>query len=290
MNALSVWRRLGVGLGLLLCCLAPAVAGQPLVVRYPAPEGGDGDRRHQYFVALLELALSKTDSAYALRSAPLVMRQGRALRQLRTGTDIDVVWTMTTAAREQGLRPVRVPLTKGLIGTRLLLVRAADAARFAGITEANALCALRAGQGHDWPDTRVLEANGYRVAGRASYEALFRMLIQGRIDYFPRSIEEIWSEAERYAGAGLVVEPTLVLRYPAAIYFFVAEANAALAQRIETGLRRALADGSFDALFEQHFGALLARAALESRTRFNLKNPLLPPQTPLGQAGLWYQF
>ena len=32
------------------------------------------------------------------------------------------------------------------------------------------------GQGHDWPDTAILRANGLQIGTSSSYEALFRML------------------------------------------------------------------------------------------------------------------
>ena len=73
------------------------------------------------------------------------------------------------------------------------------------------------------------------------------------------------------------------------MYFFVSRKNAALAADIQTGLERALADGSFEALFQRHFGAILKRAELDSRRVTELNNPLLPPETPLNDRRLWYR-
>ena len=280
----NMWSLLLLGL-----LLAPAMHAQTLTVRHVDPVS-EPDARHRYYIELLDLVLKKTDGPYRLVGVPTSMPQGRALALLEKGEMLDVVWTMTSTAREAALRPIRIPLFKGLFGTRLLLIRSADAERFRQIREVNVLRALATGQGHDWPDTAILEHNGFRVTSKATYEALFRMLCRGRIDFFPRSVIEIWEEADRYATDGLVVAPGPVLHYPTALYFFVHRDNTILAQRLEEGFRRARADGSFDRLFQAHFGALLARARLDARPRFDLLNPLLPAATPLARAALWYHY
>ncbi len=274
---------------LLVCVLMPAAVGaQTLTVTHIRP-ASETDTRNQYFIRLLDLVLSKTDGPYRLEASPMQMQQGRALAQLKKNDGLDIVWTMTSQSREQELLPIRIPLLKGMIGTRLLLINQDDQARFDAITTDDQLKAFNAGQGHDWPDTQVLKSNGYTVSGSASYDALFRMLARHRIDYFPRSVEEIWAEAEQHADKGLVVEKSIVIHYPAAIYFFVNKDRHALAQRIEEGLRKALADGSFDALFYERFNDIIERARLQERRWFRLYNPLLSPQTPLDQPALWYQ-
>ena len=195
---------------------------------------------------------------------------------------------MTSKEREAHLLPVRIPIYKGLIGWRIGLVREVDAERFASVRTLADLRALTLGQGHDWPDTEILRGNGLSVYGVDDYESLFRMLRQGRFDYFPRSVLEIWQERDRHAGQGLVVEPHLLLRYPAVAYYFVNRRNTALARVIERGLERALADGSFDQLFLKFYGPSLEAARLDQRTIIDLSNPLLPSDTPLSRDAFWY--
>ena len=147
----------------------------------------------------------------------------------------------------------------------------------------------RAGQGADWPDTRILRANGLVVDESAHYSDLFRKLAAQRIDYFPRSVQEIWGELATHHEGDFVVEPHLALHYPTAMYFFVNKDESSLAEDIERGLRKALQDGSFDALFQRHFGAVLEKSGLAEREVLELHNPLLPPLTPLNEARLWYR-
>ena len=64
--------------------------------------------------------------------------------------------------------------------------------------------------------------------------------------------------------------------------------NTRLAQDIREGLEKAIADGSFDKLFQQYYGERLRKAHLETRTVIELRNPLLTPGTPSDRPELWY--
>jgi hypothetical protein len=284
-------RRIFLG-GLLTLALPPVLAAPPTAVRYPPsePQGNVGhEDPAQYFpVRLLRAALEHSGRDYQPQPTTQMMRQNRALVELQSGRAIEVVWTMTSRQREQDLLPVRVPLDRGLIGWRLLLIRKSDEARFAAIRKASELQALEALQGHDWPDTEILRANHYRVQTSSDYAGMFKMLSSGRVDYFPRSVFEVWSEAEAFADQGLMVAPGLALHYPSAFYFFVNKRNTVLAADIQRGLEAMQADGSYERLFQEYFGETLRRSALPSRRVFELRNPLLPEATPM--ARLDYRF
>lgn len=274
---------LGLLLGLLLS--TASVHAAPQRVAYPQPQI-PVDKG--YFVKLLELAMAKSGGDYALESWDLKLLKGRALYELEHGKHLDVVWAMTNREREHALLPVRIPLDRGLSGWRLALIRKDDAARFQSVRTLDDLRRLNAGQGYDWADTPVLRANGLPVTTGANADSLSLMLVARRFDYFPRSIRQIWDEAERTRDKGVVIESSVALHYPAAVYFFVNKNNPALAALLEHGLRRAMADGSFDRLFRDYNGDLLQRANLGKRRIFELANPDLPEATPLGHKELWF--
>lgn len=236
---------------------------------------------------VLQMALRRSGNHYVLRLSPRPLTQGRALALLEAGKGIDVVNFMTSAEREERFLPIRFPIDKGMLGIRLLLIHRSSAERFRRITQVGELQALLAGQGSDWPDADILRQDGFSVFTTTNYAGLFKMLESKRIDYFPRSLTEVWDEAERHAGEGLIVEPTLVLRYPAASYFFVNRHNPQLAAAIGAGLDAMQADGSFDRLFLQFYGEKIRKARLGARTVFHLPNAALPAQTPLSRAELW---
>jgi hypothetical protein len=278
-------------LALLLMLLITAPLTAQTVIRH-LPGEADADPRNDYFLAMLQLALEQTpeDGPWQLQPAAERMSQSRALQRLSEGVDIDVVWSMTSISREQQNRAIRIPLLKGLMGYRLLLIRAEDQSWFRRVQTLDQLRELRAGQGHDWPDTDILRANGLAVEAAADYDSLFRMLQQGRFDYLPRAVNEPWEELAARPGMGLAVEEGLLIHYPSAEYFFVHPHSTALAERIERGLRRALADGSFDRLFREHpvNANAFGRASLLKRRVIRLDNPLLPADTPFADRQLWW--
>lgn len=268
----------------LLLALALPVRAEVLRLRYPVTP--DVEIEQVYFLELLALALRKSGVEPVLVPAPKPMLQGRALAELAEGK-LDVVWTMTTREREQALYPIRIPIDRGLYGWRVMLVRPQDQARFAALADGAALKRLSAGQGHDWPDTDILRANGLPVVTTPNYPGLFKMLALGRFDHFPRSVAEVLLEQKQQPD--FAVAPRWALHYPTAFYYFVAPGNEGLARRIATGLERALADGSFRRLFCASFGAMLDELDMDRREIVELANPGLPPRTPLARTELWYR-
>ncbi|MDZ7925168.1 MAG: diguanylate cyclase [Marinagarivorans sp.] len=256
-------------------------------VYYPRAESL-GDERSSYPVELLKLSLKHSDQQFTLAPSALHMQQGRSLKLLAQGRLVDVVWTVTSSARESSLLPIRIPIDRGLLGWRLLLIKQADQSLFSPIHHAPALAQLRAGQGHDWPDTFVLRENQFKITTSTQYENLFHMLTRGHIQYFPRSVIEIWGELDARPHLPIAVENHLVLHYPAALYFFVNKHNTELARAIETGLQKSIADGSMQALFNHHYQALIQRVDFAHRTIIHLKNPQLPALTPTTVSEYWF--
>lgn len=275
---------------LLSCAAAPLASAHAAPRRLRIPHvSARADLANNYPAVLLDLALAAAGLPAVLEPTQELIPQNRALQELggRSGR-LDVVWTMTSVEREQQARPVRVPLFKGLFGWRLLLATPEVAERMSRVRTLGDLRAFSMVQGLEWPDTGILQANGLNVVVSPSYDAMFKQLRLGRADGFPRSVEEVWWELERY-GQGLTVVPDLCLHYPAAVYYFVAPGDGELAAAIELGLQRLRANGAFDRLFLKHHGGDIARAQLGSRRVIELHNPLLPKQTPVDRPELWYR-
>lgn len=268
----------------ILClCALPGSAATYTILRLEGSDPG----REPYGVALLKLAFAKAGVCHALVYSEPGMKQARAVHELAQGSGkLDIMITMTSPEREAALLGVPVPLTKGLLGWRIALVRKDRLHQFADVRSAAQLKRFVAGLGHDWPDTPILRASGLPVHVSPAYTGMFRMLEAGRIDYFPRAVKEIFTEQRRYPA--LAVEPHLLLRYPADAYFFVNRRNTRLAAELRKGLDAAIADGSFDRLFYSYFAAQIAAAGLERRRIIDLPDPARAPSLPVGQAGLWF--
>ena len=279
-------------LTILLTTFSNTVWANDLKIRHIRPES-TADLRNNYYIDMLRLALNKTcdtDGSSILAMSDKTMYQSRAIEQLKQNKGIDVVWTMTSVKREAELQAVRIPLLKGLLGYRIFIIRKGEEARFAGIQTLDALKHLTAGQGYDWPDTKILRASGIKVITGTNYNGLFGMLQHKRFDYFPRGVNEAWAEIKAHPDKNLVVEKNLLLQYPAPIYFFVNKENKKLADRLERGLRIAIKDGSFEELFKNHPAnkEIFELAKIDKRKIIRLQNPLLPQETPFAEKALWY--
>ncbi len=271
----------------MLCCL-PVLAGEPLTY----PLHSEGAEPEPYVIELLRQALEHSGAGHSLRPSPRSMTQSRAQLALEQNDgSVQLMWTMTTREREQSMLPIRIPIYKGLIGWRVILVREEDRDWLKSIDSLAQLKPMRFGQRADWPDSHILRSNGLQVITSQSYESLFRMLDAGRFDLFPREVVVAWDEQQRASTEGLklAVDPHIVVHYPSAFYFFTSRARADLANDIQRGLEAMITDGSFDRLFEQYHGATLAQAKLGQRRVIELQNPDLPEQTPFARKELWYQ-
>ncbi|AJP43339.1 MAG TPA: amino acid ABC transporter substrate-binding protein [Alteromonas australica] len=268
--------------------LSPVADAALWTITYPRPID-DTDARTEYPIALLKLALEKTGVNYELLPSDRILLTGKALRQLRENREVNVVWSMTDTQREKDLLPIRIPIAKGLIGMRVFVINEEKKDKFAQVKSKGDLLKLTPLQGEEWPDTKILQANGFNVFTVPEFKQAYALLLQGKGDFFPRSVIEITAEMET-AGRGSVlqVEPDMALYYPTAMYYFVSKSNPTLARLIETGLERAIADGSFDDLFLSTHKTLLESLNMDSRRIYTLENPLLPPNTPVGNKQLWY--
>lgn len=257
-------------------------------ITYPKPIS-ESDQRTNYPVALLKLAFDNTGVRFKLIPSERPLHQIQALKQLANNREVNVVWSMTDKTREVDLLPIRIPIFKGLIGYRVFLVKEEQLPKFSFITEKSALMTLKPIQGHDWPDTKILQSNGFDVVTSREYSTLFTMLNQSQGDYFPRSVVEVWEEADLYKNINnTVVEPNLGINYPTAMYFFVNKKNMTLARLLENGLEKAISNGAFDKLFYQTHQNYIERAKMDQRRFFELDNPLLPIETPIQRSELWY--
>lgn len=258
-------------------------------ITYPRPID-DSDARAQYPIALLKLALDKTGVNYELRQSDRILLTGKAMRQLRENREVNVVWSMTDSQREKELTPIRIPIAKGLIGLRVFVINQNKKAKFDDVLSLTDMRKLVPIQGEEWPDTKILQANGFNVFTVPEFREAYDMIKQGKGDFFPRSVMEVDAELEAEGRRNnFYLEPSMALYYPTAMYYFVSGSNKTLANLIETGLNRAIDDGSFDALFESTYAPILESLGVDERKIFTLENPLLPIETPLTNSALWYK-
>lgn len=271
-----------------LLCFCGATKAATWVVTYPGPLY-DGDERHKYPQALLKLALEKTGVRYEMVASSRIKYQSKALRQLRENIEVNVVWSMTDRQREEDLLPIRIPIAKGLIGWRVLLTHKNKPFYKKDVSNLSDLLVYSPIQGIDWPDTKILQANGFNVLGAQNHAEAASLLSRQQADFYPRSVIEALTELQQEgADPDIRLKEGLALHYKAAMYFFVNKRNVTLARLLEVGLERAIADGSFDKLFYEYHDEMLKQLALDKIMYFELDNPLLPILTPVLESKYWY--
>jgi len=236
----------------LMVTVGPAIGAGPQRLVAPLYVTDNINSGTYYYARLLHLALEKTVEdygAYELALPDALFVDDRLKAAIMQGY-VDVSWFSTTPETEQQLRAIKVPLLGEINQYRLLLIREEDQPRFAQVETLEDLRGFVGGLSEQWPEAEVLAANDLPFVSTTGYNRLFQMLAAGRFDYFSRGLYQIAGEIERFPELGLVIEQTLMLAYPSHMYFFVHPDNTRLAERIETGLLRARADGSWQALYE----------------------------------------
>lgn len=232
------------------------------------------DNEFAYYRELV-IASLKSIGVSAEFQVHAVVSQPRMLRDLRKGVTA-LRPLLPSAALDGELVQVPVDLTGGRIGERVLLVRPDERERFADVTNLEAFRATGAvaAFGEHWFDVAVWRANQLPLRTLSGdWSRIFGMLQAGGrgIDYFPRGINEVLSDAKRHPG--LVIEPHLLLVYDRDFRFYLSRPYAKYAPLIERALRNAEASGLMAALQQKYWGKVDRILALDQRQRLNLYTP-----------------
>jgi hypothetical protein len=250
---------------------APRVA--PLELRIAVLSDGHAT----YFIRLLEESLKLIHQPYRIHYAKDIPAR-RMWRMLGTG-EINLFYGMQTKEKDSNEQIVRVenPLTNGLIGQRVLLIRRADTDVFARIQSVGELkrSKMVAGFGFGWGDAKVWRAAGLPLYEHAApWTTIYAMVAAGnrRVDFLPRGVIEVLEEAR--AHPELTVEQHLLVDYRGDFSFYLAKSAGNYRPIIERALREAEATGLKARLIAEVFGADLKALSLDRRVRLRLSSSL----------------
>lgn len=269
---------------LLLLVLTSATRADQKTLLYNSGE----DTLAIYSFGIIQRALALSEHEWRYEKVEGEISQARTIEMVKSGK-LDVMWAATDQTMEDTLLPVRIPLLKGLLGYRILIINSGNQARFDSVRTWDDLTKLTMGQGSTWADTMILRHNGVEVVAANKYESLFHMVDGGRFDAFPRGVQEPWAEMASHPDLELSVERNLMLIYKMPFYLFVSPDNVELANELETGLRKMIADGSFHQYFmnDPTVQDVMNKSNIKHRLSFQLDNPTLPAKTPVDEAELW---
>lgn len=238
--------------------------------------------RKAYEVELLEAILKITENEYGAwqldldeRDYPLAEDEGSVLER---GADLLVTIAGNKKFANKEKITIDQPITKGLLGYRILIINEQDLESFAAIETAEELQAKAIGIPATWGDADLFRYNDYTVVEKGSFDELFVLLKAGVFDYTALGANEIESAFSVRAEpiGNLIIEPNLLVYYPFPLVFYVHPDANELAQRIETGLKALQETGEFDTIFDRYYGDIVERLNLKQRKLFKLNNPALP--------------
>ena len=129
--------------------------------------GFDGD---DYSAVLLQHVLKYTPkNNYQVEFYNKDLPKSRVLKIIANNAGIDVLSAGATIERESLLLPIRFPILKGLNGWRIALVTKNNKNLFLRNQSLDKFKTLKAGQLHNWSDTKVIASNGIQVEGGSSW-------------------------------------------------------------------------------------------------------------------------
>lgn len=271
------------------CCWANSASAAVWEITYPRATY-DNDKRYVYPLTVLKMALDKTGVRYRIMQSERRLEKSQSFRMLGENRSINVVWGVTNRQLETDYLPIRIPIARGLIGWRVFIIKRDDEQRFEAINNLRELQMLSPIQGLEWPDTKILQANGFGVTTVTGYTDAYVALERGLGDFFPRSVIEVSNELKALGkNSPMGLEQHLMMQYPTALYFFVNKADVILAQLIEAGLNKAIESGEYHALFLKTFGPIIESLNLADRQKFLLANPLMTSDMPVHGGKLWFR-
>jgi hypothetical protein len=247
--------------------------------------GNKTESRQQYDREILEAALKATSASHGnwklqedMTDYPLAADEASIFRS----KGFDVFGTVAGNAKLANERKtlIPLPLMKGLLGYRILIIRPADKEKFAAIESGRQLQQLRMGIPSTWADAQLFRHNGYKVEEKGSFDDLFTRLENGEFDYVTFGANEVTGVYDEHAAKSgkLMVESTLLVFYPFPLVFYVNPDNKQLAERVTQGLQTITDNGELDKIFNRYFAEDLKTVNLPSRVMIKLNNPILPDE------------
>lgn len=243
------------------------------------------DERSQFPIKLLHAIVAEQDTQLNITSIPIDATQHRVLHLLDKG-HIDMAWFAADKDRLAKYHAVQIPIAKGLLGYRMLLVHDHNNLAFTPITDLQQLKNYTFVQGLGWPDNRILKHHELGLLTVSDYHRMFKLVDAGRIDIFPRSIIEIWQELDSHQALNLTVNDSVALHYPSALYYFFRKENKQQAEIIRRGFEKLIDSGEYDLLFNAYFGQILQRSNLATKRIIEMDNPYF--EIPESQRHYFY--
>ena len=250
------------------------------------------DQRFSFKREVLEAALEATRASYGdydLQINKTYMNAKRALYELTLARSLNVYFALTQDKWEQATIPIRIPVRRGLVSYRLLVIHENARELFEKVETIDDLKKLRAGLNDGWTTYDIMKAQDFNIVKLGSYNGMFNMLSLRRYDYLLRGVNEVYGDMEARTSHknNLIIEPRLAIFIPTVTYLFVSKKEPRLAKRLTEGLQSMVDDGSLERLVNKHYAVSIAKAELEKRKILYIPHPDSPASIPWNNKKLW---
>lgn len=250
------------------------VHGESLTLKIPIID--DSPHQHEFYHELLETALKEAGHNPTL--IPLRLPQLRTAAYLDKGK-ISAYWMVGSQARNEKYVAIKVGLTNGLIGKRILFIKKGDQYLYDNVKTVKDFRDLQliGGMGKNWFDVKIWKANKLKYKEHeGNWKAIFKM-IPKRPDYnyFSRGINEILTESKQYPL--LAIENNLVLIYDRDIRFYLSKTGKYSGEKykviIEGALVKAEESGLIEKLVRKYWANDFKVLKFDKRIKLNLVTP-----------------
>ncbi len=270
-------------------------SAEKLVIYTRAPVS-EKDSRQQFVTEIITAAMDHTVDAYGpyeRKELPrMSWRRMFIPRTMEAYPNLVIRVSGCDRGISSSLRHIPIPINRGIVGYRILLIPSALQEKFSAISNLAGLRAsgLVAGQGR-WLDADILKENDLPVVVGSSYEGLFPMLAAGRFDYLPRGVNEVFSELEgrKTKLPGIQVEEKIALYYPLPRVLATSKDNTALAERLKKGLELIFQNGTHEKIWLKYNRDAIKKAQLDKRKIIHINNPFVFDDIPMDKKEYWYR-
>ena len=251
---------------------------------YVAGESAN-DPRYAYDQALLKLALEKTVEKYGpytLQPSKLGSNQKRNETDAIENTFPNFFLKLSYSSElAKQLDYIPIPADRGIVGYRVCFTSEEIKRQLQEVQTIEQFKKFDMLQGIGWSDVAILKAAGFTVKTGTNYDGMFKMVAVNRVDLFPRGANEMLGEWNLHKDTkGLTYDESLALYYPLPRFFFTNRQNKEAAKRVQEGLEIAFEDGSFQALWREHYQDSVDMIKLDQRKIFRITNPSVTDLDP----------
>jgi len=226
-------------------------------------------------LTLIERSLELTSEAQSYQVAPsLDIDEASIISEAEAGDSVQVVSLMPTKESVKRLRPIYIPVARGLYGLRICLIAKAHQSTFQNYESIEEM--KRVGVEFVVPrgsaDESLLQKQGLKTVAAERYEDLFGLISNQTPRCFLRNLSEIGLEALKFFKYNIHIEKKFLFVLDEPRILHVSPAKKDLAERLEKGMKMLLESGEFYKIFWKYHHSHFRSYNTKNRKRVFLSN------------------